>query len=106
MAHFAELDADNKVTQVLVVDNTYLLDQNGQESEAIGISYLRGIFGSGINYKQTSYNNNFRVRYAAIGGTYDAVFDAFIPPKPSPDSTFNTQTLDWDIPDIQASGVA
>lgn len=100
MAHFAELDTNNVVTRILVVDNAYVLDSNGQESEEVGIDYLKSLFGSNMIYKQTSYNNNFRVRYAYPGCTYDAAFDAFIPPKPSPSATFNLETLDWDDPSI------
>lgn len=106
MAHFAELNADNKVLRVIVVGNPDCLDENGNESEQVGIEFCRSLFGQHTTWLQTSYNGNIRGKYAGIGDTYDAVFDAFIPPKPSPNSTFNTQTLDWDNPDIQASGVA
>lgn len=81
MAHFAELDSNNKVTKVIVVSNEWILDENGQESEEVGIQYLHDLFGSGINYKQTSYNNNFRSTFAAVGYTYDENSDSFIPPE-------------------------
>jgi hypothetical protein len=68
MAHFAELNANNVVTQVIVVNNNELLD-NGIESEAKGISFCQSLFGG--NWIQTSYNANFRGKYAGIGDTYD-----------------------------------
>jgi hypothetical protein len=80
MAHFAELNSNNKVTRVVVVSNEWILDENGQESEEVGVQYLKNLFGDNTNYKQTSYNNNFRVRFASVGYTYDENLDAFIPP--------------------------
>jgi len=80
MAHFAWLDDNNVVYQVSVVDNVNLLDADGNESEAIGIAYLTSVHGSGKTWKQTSYNANFRSKYAGIGDTYDAVNDVFVVP--------------------------
>lgn len=81
MAHFAQLDDNNVVTQVIVVANEELLD-NGVESEAKGIEFCQSLFGG--NWKQTSYNANIRKNYAGIGFIYDAEKDAFISPKPYP----------------------
>jgi hypothetical protein len=80
MAHFAWLDTNNTVTQVSVVDNVNLLDENGEESEAVGIAYLTSVHGEGKIWKQTSYNGNFRGTYAGIGMSYDADLDQFIAP--------------------------
>ena len=80
MAHFAWLDNSNTVYQVSVVDNHNLLDENGNESEAVGIAYLTQVHGEGKVWKQTSYNSNFRGTYAGIGYIYDAVTDTFTPP--------------------------
>ena len=80
MAHFAWLDANNTVYQVSVVDNVNLLDENGNESEAVGIAYLTSVHGEGKVWKQTSYNGNFRGKYAGIGDTYDADLDEFVTP--------------------------
>lgn len=80
MAHFAELNQDNVVTQVLVVSNSDILDENGQESENIGIQFLKNIFGQDTRWVQTSYNASFRGNYAGIGYTYDAEKDEFIKP--------------------------
>jgi len=71
MAHFAWLDNNNRVYQVSVVDNHNLLDADGNESEAVGIAYLTSVHGSGKKWKQTSYNANFRGKYAGIGDVWN-----------------------------------
>jgi hypothetical protein len=48
--------------------------------------------------KRTSYNGNYRKNYAGFGFTYDAKLDAFIPPKPSEDATFDEETCTWILP--------
>jgi len=96
MAHFAEIDSNNIVLRVLVVDNNDLLDSENNESEALGTTYLTDAFGG--NWKQTSYNNNFRKNYAGSGYTYDSSRDAFIPSKPYPSWTLNEDTCGWDAP--------
>ena len=83
MAHFAWVNNNNTVYQVSVVDNANLLDENGNESEAVGIAYLTQVHGEGKVWKQTSYNNNFRNKYANIGDIYDAVNDVFVAPEVS-----------------------
>lgn len=95
MAHFAELDDNNIVKQVIVVHNNELLD-NGVESEAKGIAFCQSLFGG--NWVQTSYNGNIRKNYAGIGYSYDAVRDAFIPPKPYPSWVLNEDTCQWQAP--------
>jgi hypothetical protein len=82
MAHFAWLDKDNVVYQVSVVNNSDIQDLPFPESEAVGITYLTSVHGSGKTWKQTSYNANFRGSYAGIGFTYDAVNDVFVAPAP------------------------
>jgi hypothetical protein len=81
MAHFAWLDKDNVVYQVSVVNNSDIQDLPFPESEAVGITYLTSVHGSGKTWKQTSYNANFRSKYAGIGDTYDAVNDVFVAPE-------------------------
>lgn len=86
MAHFAELDSNNIVTRVLVVNNIDIIDENGQEQEQLGITFLQNLLGADTQWVQTSYNNNFRGTYAGIGYTYDEVSDIFVPPPaPEPD---------------------
>ena len=82
MAHFAELDSNNIVLRVLVVDNSMLKDEQGNEQEQLGIEFLKSLFGVDTIWKQTSYNGNFRKNYAGISFTYDLTRDAFIAPKP------------------------
>ena len=97
MAHFAKLDENNVVIEVLAVHNNELL-QDGVESEAKGIQFLVDWSGGYTNWKQTSYNRNIRKNYAGIGYTYDATRDAFIPSKPFPSWTLNETTCLWDAP--------
>lgn len=80
MAHFAELDANNIVLRVLVVSNDDITDENGQEQEHLGISFMQGLLGPDTRWVQTSYNGNFRGKYAGIGDTYDPVADVFVSP--------------------------
>lgn len=76
MAHFAELDENNNVTQVIVVHNNELL-VDGVETESKGVDFLESLFGH-RRWKQTSYNGNMRGRYAGIGMKYDSERDEFV----------------------------
>lgn len=96
MAHFAQLDENNIVMQVIVVHNNELLDENNQESEIKGIAFCQSLFGG--NWVQTSYNSNFRKNYAGIGFTYDSLRDAFIAPKPFSSWSLNEDTCHWQPP--------
>ena len=78
MAHFAELDSNNVVLRVIVVDNKDTSDAHGVEKEYIGTAFCERVLGG--TWKQTSYNGNFRGRYAGIGYTYDAQLDEFVAP--------------------------
>ena len=97
MAHFAQLDENNVVTQVIVVSNDDIKDPHtGQEDESIGIAFCKKLLGG--NWKQTSYNNNMRVRYAGIGYSYNAELDAFVAPQPFASWTLDNDTADWVSP--------
>lgn len=96
MAHFAELDNNDIVLRVIVVSNADTSTPDGTEVESIGVAFCQRLFGG--NWKQTSYNNNFRVRYAGIGYSYNTQLDAFIPPKPYPSWVLNNTTADWEAP--------
>ena len=76
MAHFAQLDSNNTVTNVVVVDNSNLLDENGTEQESLGIAFLEQNLGAGP-WVQTSYSGKIRGRYAGIGMIYDPAADLF-----------------------------
>ena len=86
MAHFAQLDSNNTVTNVVVVDNSNLLDENGTEQESLGIAFLEQNLGSGP-WVQTSYSGKMRGRYAGLGMVYDSVANVFTVPEPSPQVT-------------------
>ena len=97
MAHFAKLDENNVVTQVIVVDNKDITDPHtGQEDEILGIAFCKKLLGG--NWKQTSYNGNSRFRYAGIGYSYNAGLDAFVPPQPYASWTLDNDTADWVSP--------
>lgn len=95
MAHFAQLDENNVVTQIIVVANQELLD-NGIELEQKGIAFCSNLLGG--NWKQTSYNGNIRKNYAGIGYTYDETLDAFIAPKPFNSWILDETTCQWKAP--------
>ena len=78
MAHFAELDSNNKVIRVIVVHNNELLDENGVEVEQNGINFCQRLLGG--RWVQTSYNGNFRDCFAGAGMIYDADQDIFRAP--------------------------
>jgi len=96
MAHFAQLDANNVVTQVIVVSNKDTSDANGVEKEYIGAAFCEKLFGG--TWKQTSYNGTIRKNYAGIGYSYNADIDAFVPPKPYASWTLNGNTAQWEAP--------
>lgn len=98
MAHFAQLDENNVVTQVIVVSNEDTSDSNGLEVEEIGVAFCKKLLGADTRWKKTSYNNNMRVRYAGIGYTYNEELDAFIPPKPFASWVLNEETASWVSP--------
>ncbi len=98
MAHFAKLDENNVVLEVLVVSNSDCDDLPFPQSELVGVAFLTQWSGGYTNWKQTSYNANFRKNYAGIGYIYDATLDAFIPPKPYPSWLLNTTTCQWEAP--------
>lgn len=98
MAHFAQLDENNVVLQVIVVSNDELIAPDGSESELKGIEFCQSLFGADTVWKQTSYNKKFRKNYAGLGFTYDAGLDAFVPPSPYPSWLLNTDTAQWDPP--------
>lgn len=106
MAHFAEIDNNNVVLRVVVVSDDH---------QSRGEEYLAVDMGLGGTWLQTSYNTRggihynpitrqpddlpaFRKNYAAIGYTYDANRDAFIPPQPYPSWSLNDESCLWESP--------
>jgi hypothetical protein len=98
MAHYAELNEINEVIYVIYMDNEIITDENGNEVEELGIQHLHTHHGSDRRWVRTSYNNNFRMRYAGIGYSYNEELDAFIPPKPFESWVLNIETKDWESP--------
>jgi hypothetical protein len=91
MAHYAFLDGDNVVTEVIVgIDETELIEGESPES-------WYGKFRSQTCVR-TSYNGNIRKNYAGIGYTYDEERDAFIPPKPFASWVLDEETCQWEAP--------
>lgn len=82
MSHWAQIDENNIVTQVLVGPNY------GDEGQA----FFEGLGGTWV---KTSYNANIRKNYAGIGYTYDATRDAFIPPKCHDEAQLSEATCLW-----------
>jgi hypothetical protein len=92
MAHYAFLNENNIVTEVIVgIDETELIQ--GLDTET-----WYGNFRNQI-CKRTSYNGNIRKNYAGIGYIYDAVRDAFIAPEPDNAIGFNEETCRWITPE-------
>lgn len=98
MAHFAKLDDNNVVIDVNSVSNDVINNLPFPESEPVGIQFLTEWSGGYTNWKQTSYNANFRKNYAGLEYTYDANLNAFIPPKPFSSWLLETNTCQWQAP--------
>jgi hypothetical protein len=98
MAHFAKLNSENIVEQVISINNAVITDANGVEQEQLGVDFINKLYNTNDVWKQTSYNNNIRKNYAGIGYTYDSQRDAFIPPKPYNSWILNEDTCLWEAP--------
>jgi hypothetical protein len=79
MAHFAKVE-NNIVSGVIVVNNSVITDENGQEQESLGVAFCKSLFGEDTEWVQTSYNNSFRGQYAGAGMIYDPELDEFKSP--------------------------
>jgi hypothetical protein len=97
MAHFAQLDANSTVIQIIVISNDDITDDNGIEQEALGIAICESVAGAGP-WVQTSYHGNFRKKYAAIGDTYQADADLFYNPVGPYPSWVLDANYDWQAP--------
>lgn len=88
MAHFAQVDENNVVTQVLVVPD---------EQEHRGQDFLAVDLGLGGRWIQTSYNNRIRKQYAGVGYTFNEAADVFVAPQPFPSWSLD-ENHDWQAP--------
>jgi len=95
MAHFAKISDDGTVLDIIVVNNEVLLDSDGVEQEQLGKDFCQSTFGG--TWVQTSFNNNFRKRYAFINGKYDSVNDVFLFPQPH-ESWVLDSNYEWQPP--------
>ena len=96
MAHFAELDSNNTVIRVVVISNEDV-DANGGDLHADAETFVASIvphLETGVAWKQTSYNHNFRKQYCGPGDIYDSFKDKFISPQPFP-SWYLDNNDDW-----------
>ena len=94
MAHYAFLDENNIVTEVIKgIDETELIE--GLDPETWYSNFRDQVC------KRTSYNNNIRYNYAGIGYTYDPIKDAFIAPKPENATGFDENTCRWIVPEVE-----
>jgi hypothetical protein len=96
MAHFAKLNNDNTVTEVIVVNNDVIMDDEGKESESIGIVFCQSLYGADTKWVQTSYNGSFRKNYAGVGFSWDGT--GFAAPQPFESWTLNQDTYLWESP--------
>jgi len=97
MAHFARINENNIVDEIIVISNEDCQNLDFPESESIGQSFITSI-GLNGNWKQTSYNANFRKKYAGIGDTFDETRNAFITSKPFTSWVLNDETCIWEAP--------
>jgi hypothetical protein len=94
MAHYAFLDENNVVTEVITgIDETETIE--GLDTET-----WYGNFRGQV-CKRTSYNNNIRYNYAGVGYTYDQIRDAFIAPEPNNATGFDEDTCQWIVPEVE-----
>tara|TARA_R110000851_G_scaffold165019_1_gene309458 strand:- start:605 stop:985 length:381 start_codon:yes stop_codon:yes gene_type:complete len=102
MAHFAQLNDSNIVLAINVIADADCLDGE-TESEAVGITFCKSLWGADTIWKQTSYNGTIRKQFAEVGGTYDASADVFILIKPFASWTLNG-SKDWTAPLVKPDG--
>jgi hypothetical protein len=99
MAHFAKIDENNIVTDVIVVNNTNIINpETGSEDENIGINYCKLLFGLDTDWVQTSITNSFRGNFAGIGYSYERNYDIFLPPKPYESWIVDLEKSTWKSP--------
>ena len=99
MAHYAELDINNKVIRVLTACNQDIATHGGELSEEAANYFgtYTPFSENGVKWVQTSYNNNFRKQYAGIGHTFDSIKNKFIAPQPFPSWSLDAND-DWQAP--------
>lgn len=102
MAHFAQLDENGVVLNVIVVNNDDIGDLPFPESEPVGVAFCQSLFGAETIWKQTSYNASFRGVYAGIGGVYDSARDIFVHYPNFAGAIYDHTTGQWIDPAVEA----
>jgi hypothetical protein len=97
MAYFAQLGFGNVVQQVISISNADAPDPAPSHSEPLGQAFIADVLGLAGEWRQTSYNGNFRKQYAGPGFTYNADADVFIAPQPFPSWSLDANH-DWQPP--------
>jgi hypothetical protein len=99
MAHFAEVDSNNKVLRVVVACNQDIADNGGEQSEQAAEHFksVCPLSENGVKWIQTSYNNNFRKQFAGIASTFDVSKNKFIEPQPYSSWSLDSND-DWQPP--------
>jgi hypothetical protein len=98
MAHFAEIDKNNKVLRVIVIDNNDVNLAGGDYSITAEEKVKTIVpFTTGVRWVQTSYNKKARKKYAGIGDTYDPIKDKFISRQPYSSWLLDAND-DWQTP--------
>jgi hypothetical protein len=105
MSHFAQLNENNEVLQVILIDNSVIGEPelSFPETEGSGVSFINNTLGILGIWKQTSYNNKFRKQYAGIGYKYDEENDVFIAPRPFASWELD-ENFDWQAPISKPDG--
>ena len=104
MKYFTKIGLNNKVIEILNVNDSVLKDVGDNEHENLGISFLTELTGWPI-WKETWKDGSQRKNFAGVGFTYDETRDAFIRPKPYASWTLNESTCDWDPPESKPEGI-
>ena len=98
MAHFARVNEDWIVEQVIVVNNDVLKNDLGVECDWLGEQFCQSLYGKHTKWIQTSYNGRIYKNYAGVDYSFDPHRNAFIPPKPYESWILNEDTCRWDPP--------
>lgn len=104
MAHYALINKDNIVVQVITGVDENIIQTDLDNTQVGGTTmaweqfYASRPWFEGLTCKRTSYNNNIRANFAAVGYKYDPEFDVFIAPQPYPSWKLNYTTFLWEPP--------
>jgi hypothetical protein len=98
MAKFAQIDNNNKVIQIIRLNNDVITDSNGIEQEDLGINFCKQHYGENTRWVQTWFDGGKRKNYAMVGGYYREDLDAFIEISPFPSWILNEITVKWQAP--------